>query len=284
MVEGLKSDNLEHPEQYGVRDRNLADRWEVYRYMRKPIEFSDVLDPLGLEGDEVILDVGCGDGQWLMHLAQERVHTGRLIGMDIYSDRLSETMYEFEMSEVENVDFVTGRAEDLPFAEDSIDVALCLFMLYHAEDRSAALDELKRVVKPDGLIVVSTSGGNNKLRHREFERRIAEFLKVDPPPVFSSRFTAEMAEGILPEWFDVLGRVPNTEEQDYICVQSGPGLDAYRKSLQSMNQSYNPPINSKRWRWALKKEVMPEIEEEVDALGEFLDPASRVFFICRNRK
>jgi len=56
---------------------------------------------------------------------------------------------------------VTADAEALPFADDSLDAILALLMLYHPDDRAAAIAECHRVLAPDGRLYASTGHPEN---------------------------------------------------------------------------------------------------------------------------
>jgi ubiquinone/menaquinone biosynthesis C-methylase UbiE len=86
-----------------------------------------------------------------------------------------------------------GRAEALPLARDAVDVAVCLSSLRHVRDRGAALGELRRVVRPGGVVLVieldPEADAAHARRHRQALRSRLVRLVFDPfilrtaPPV-----------------------------------------------------------------------------------------------------
>jgi SAM-dependent methyltransferase len=52
-------------------------------------------------------------------------------------------------------------AQDIPFSTDRFDVVIANHMLYHVPDRPAALAEIRRVLKPDGVLLATTIGKNH---------------------------------------------------------------------------------------------------------------------------
>jgi SAM-dependent methyltransferase len=84
----------------------------------------------------VFLDVGAGDGSFAARVAAERPEL-QVVAVEPSADLGSS---------------VRARAEELPIASGSVDVALCLSSLRHVRDRSAALAELRRVLKPSGVL------------------------------------------------------------------------------------------------------------------------------------
>lgn len=122
-----------------------------------------VLDSLGLQGDETVLDVGCGRGLLLIGAAR-RLPYGRAIGVDIWSQRdqwrntPDETMANAQAEGV--ADRITLQRADmraLPFADESMDVvvsSLAIHNLPKRTNRRRAIEEIARVLKPGGHIVL----------------------------------------------------------------------------------------------------------------------------------
>ncbi len=113
-------------------------------------------------GDERVLDVGCGNG-FLLVEAAKRLTTGKATGIDLWkTDAGQQTAdaawHNAQLSgvadriEVKNVD-----ARNMPFENNSFDVIVSSLMLHHAgsrADRQQAIQEMIRVVKPGGTIVL----------------------------------------------------------------------------------------------------------------------------------
>ncbi|RFF27650.1 MULTISPECIES: class I SAM-dependent methyltransferase [unclassified Wenzhouxiangella] len=95
---------------------------------------------------QALLDVACGDGKWL------RVAKGRgakVVGLDI-----SEKAIEYCRSLMPDGDFHCGPAEKLPFENNSFDIITCLGSLEHFLNQRDALQEMHRVAKPNGRILI----------------------------------------------------------------------------------------------------------------------------------
>jgi ubiquinone/menaquinone biosynthesis C-methylase UbiE len=92
-----------------------------------------------------VLDVGCGPGTITLEIG-ERVAPGRVVGIDVSDDFMPETAH--------NVTFEVGDAYALAFDDDSFDIVHAHQVLQHLSDPVAALREMRRVVKPDGVVAV----------------------------------------------------------------------------------------------------------------------------------
>jgi 2-polyprenyl-3-methyl-5-hydroxy-6-metoxy-1,4-benzoquinol methylase len=102
---------------------------------------------------EAFLDAGCGDGRYLAALAAELPQ--RRAGVDL-SERILETARERVPA-----DFRQGNLEAIPFADGEFDVVLCSQVIEHVLDADAAVDELARVLRPNGTLIISTDNARN---------------------------------------------------------------------------------------------------------------------------
>jgi SAM-dependent methyltransferase len=92
-----------------------------------------------------VLEVGCGDGRISRYLAP---HCGQLIGIEFDADVLSETFMN-----IPDVEVLAGSGGFLPFRAGSFDYVVFTLSLHH-QDGEQALAEAKRIINPDGRIIV----------------------------------------------------------------------------------------------------------------------------------
>jgi SAM-dependent methyltransferase len=98
-----------------------------------------------------VLDFGCGPGTISVGLARA-VAPGALHGVDMEESQIELSRSVARASGVENATFHVADVTDLPFADDYFDVAHCHNLLMHVPDTRAALAEVRRVLKPGGII------------------------------------------------------------------------------------------------------------------------------------
>jgi SAM-dependent methyltransferase len=103
--------------------------------------------------DSRILDCGCGPGSITVGLAQWAPN-GQTIGIDLGAEQLDGARALARDLGVENVTFRQGDIFDLPFEDDSFDVVFSQAVLYHIPDAEKALAEIKRVLRPGGLVAL----------------------------------------------------------------------------------------------------------------------------------
>jgi ubiquinone/menaquinone biosynthesis C-methylase UbiE len=96
------------------------------------------------------LDVACGPGIVVEALARDG---GEVVGCDMTPQMLARAEERCAKAGQKNVRFVTGRAEALPFDDQSFDAVVSRSALHHFVDPGATLREMARVLKRGGRIV-----------------------------------------------------------------------------------------------------------------------------------
>lgn len=107
---------------------------------------------LELQAGDRVLDIGCGPGILVSEMAEEVGSTGTIWGIDI-----SETMLDLAQkrcSAKTTVTLKSGRAEALPFEDNTFDAAVAVQVYEYVPDIQQALNELFRVLKPGGRAVI----------------------------------------------------------------------------------------------------------------------------------
>jgi SAM-dependent methyltransferase len=111
-----------------------------------------------------ILYVGVGGGMELLQFSYFSRQKGGVIGVDVVDEMLEASRQNFKIAEKENdwfksefVELKKGDALNLPIEDESIDVAAqnCLFNIFKTDDLKKALEEMYRVLKPNGRLVMS---------------------------------------------------------------------------------------------------------------------------------
>ena len=108
-----------------------------------------------------VVDVGCGRGQYLLGLATA---AAPVVGIDL-SSGLATTARDASGRPT-----VVADATALPLPDAAAGTALALHMLYHLPDPVQGLQELHRVTRPGGSVVVLTNGADHLRTYRELVR------------------------------------------------------------------------------------------------------------------
>jgi SAM-dependent methyltransferase len=100
-----------------------------------------------------LLDVGCGPGTITLGFAAA-VAPGEVIGVDVAETVLDQARSAAAAAAVPNVRFQMADAASLPYEDSSFDAVFAHTLLEHVPEPSLAVQEMKRVLKPGGLLGV----------------------------------------------------------------------------------------------------------------------------------
>ena len=134
-----------------------ATRWGKF------VVWDRVLDDLRLQGDETVVDLGCGRGAVLL-AAAKRLPRGRAIGVDLWradqtGNSQQATLANAALENVgERVELHTADMTALPLADDSVDVIVSSLAIHNIAThagRRQALDEAVRVLRPGGRLAIA---------------------------------------------------------------------------------------------------------------------------------
>lgn len=125
------------------------------------------LDALDIETtDKKVLDVGCGPGNHLVALSAGKPKL--LVGVDIDERFLTTGRSKIdELIEPSSTfpSLICASLPTLPFADSIFDLVTCFLVMPHVTDDKVALSELTRVLKPGGMLAISSHGFGFPLRY-----------------------------------------------------------------------------------------------------------------------
>jgi len=126
---------------------------EVYEEFFVPALFEQwadrMVDAAAIESGHRVLDVACGTG-FLALAAANRAGPGGVVGLDVNAGMLA-----VARRKAPGIDWRQGRAEALPFDDESFDRVVSQFGLMFFEDRAAAIREMLRVVRRGGRVAMA---------------------------------------------------------------------------------------------------------------------------------
>ena len=124
---------------------------------------------MDLKAGDRVLDLGCGSG-WATRLLSPK---GReIVGVDVSDEMVRQAQQA--SSNFANVKFLQGSAEKIPCPDNSFDKMLSVESFYYYSDQEAALDEIFRVMAPNGRIFILI----NLYKDNEYSLQWVHLLKV----------------------------------------------------------------------------------------------------------
>lgn len=124
-----------------------------------------------------MLDIGCGTGTLLSIQARDP-YCEKLVGLDYAEEMVRRCATKFEESEfADKLLAIRGDAEHLPFADASFDVITCCNSFHHYPHQASAVAEFRRVLRPDGLLVLIDGFRDNVIGWLIFDLCVANFEK-----------------------------------------------------------------------------------------------------------
>jgi len=157
-------------------DEKLVLRKEYNKFFEPKTDIvKDIIEFLFSRSPKSALDVGCGNGDFLIKL-RKAGFKGKLTGLEI-SRGMLEPGIKQNSEENLGIDFIIGDAEELPFDDNSFDVIIAKHMLYHLPNIQKGVDEMYRCLKKGGALVITLNGENNNPFLHECEKMICKKYK-----------------------------------------------------------------------------------------------------------
>jgi len=246
-------------------DRNLRARQRLWRYQSPYFDIVGwVLDLARLSPGMRVLDVGCGNGEYLHRLRDYQV---RAVGCDLSMGMLRAASHPA---------LVNADAAALPLADGVVDVVLAIHMLYHVPDRDSAVRELRRVLAAGGICIAVTNGG----QHTRSLRALVERAVRDQTPGWRMRaathaFSAENAPAQLGTAFDSVTCVRPASNAP-VVIRDAAVAAGY---VASLADHYQDEV-ARPWDDVVEA-VRQQVQAVIDDRGAFVTSGDLAGFLCR---
>ena len=218
-------------------------RASLHQHFANKDWFGWLAQRLGFRPDESVLDIGCGPGWFWTEIEKSQQLPDNFMLLDKSHAMVAEVKEKFG----ERVKAQVGRAEALPFADETFDSLVAMHVLYHVPDPTKALKEAQRVLKPGGSLFVTTNSKRNLLELGEISSAALGGSSVD---LGAQVFDVEKAEQLA---VDVFGnRSVELFTDTYRCTNAEIVAASLLSSPRGLKASTNQKEKLLR---LLKKEI-----------------------------
>jgi ubiquinone/menaquinone biosynthesis C-methylase UbiE len=134
--------------------------------------------------DRIVLDIASGEG-YGSNIMSEKAKF--VYGVDIDVSAVKKAKYKYKSA---NLEFLAGSATHIPLDDNSIDTVVSFETIEHHDAHSEMMNEIKRVLKPNGLLIISTPDKLYYSEKRSFNNKfhVKELYKKDFMSLISTNF------------------------------------------------------------------------------------------------
>jgi 2-polyprenyl-3-methyl-5-hydroxy-6-metoxy-1,4-benzoquinol methylase len=134
-----------------MKKKWTGERLETFIYNRDSIEH---LHRYAIANnyieDKIVLDIASGEGYGSNIMSKKASH---VYGVDIDIRAINEAKVKYKGA---NIEFLIGSTSQIPLDDNSIDVVVSFETIEHHEHHDEMMYEIKRVLKPNGILIIST--------------------------------------------------------------------------------------------------------------------------------
>ena len=127
-----------------------------------------------LSNNKIVLDAGCGTGKFLPIIEN---YSSKYIGIDLSNEQLTKAKNKSKKNSL----FINSSLEKIDLKDDSVDLIISTWVLgtiTDLDERNKCLNELKRVLKPNGNIILVENDENSEfeeIRNRTHDNRTRDY-------------------------------------------------------------------------------------------------------------
>ena len=173
---------------------------------------------------DLVLDVATGTGNTALALAPLVL---RVTGLDVASAMLDQARGRAQAEKIQNAEFVSGSAEEIPFPDAEFSLVVSRHAPHHFHRLHKFLGEVRRVLKPGGRFVVADQISPSA----EIADWVDRWERTRDPSHFRQRTVAEWQEMAVAAGFSWIQdkAVPYELPFDWWVKQAGCGQEAVRE-------------------------------------------------------
>lgn len=244
----------------------LAERYD--KISNSQFEHGKLLvEELNIKKGDYILDIGCGTGRLAEYISEIIGNKGHIYSIDPAEYRIQVAQKKIKGKSLLNISFEVGSGEDLSgFADNSFDTVVMNVVFGWITDKKTTLAEIYRVLKPNGLVGITTS---SKGLPGPLMGITDELLKREP---YASQVNANIDSGKSITADELLQLLINAGFSDidlklrrtYIHYKNPSDIIEFTEASHFGNYLNHVPVHL---RDAYKSEYITELEKRQTAKG-----------------
>lgn len=189
---------IERKDEHYVLETGKKGQWrlnllhEVYGR-----ETEKLLLRIGLMPGMHVADIGCGPGTVTLFMASHINPAGFATGVDSSTEQLRVAVEEAQKKGVQNAGFIEADVYSLGLEKDSFDMVYARSILSHLQDPLRAIMDMKRIVKPGGVLVcedIDMATIQSEPSSAEYERAVEIWLALGAERRADYRVGSHMAD------------------------------------------------------------------------------------------
>ncbi|UCE37894.1 MAG: class I SAM-dependent methyltransferase [Thermoplasmata archaeon] len=250
--ENLESNMNEDPEYYGAgysiffREDKLLSYSEIYNWWKLKRMISKMIEGerFSKNREYSLLDMGCSRGHDLFRINSEfNNYNLKLVGYDIIPQDIEYANRILKQKGLKNMSFKVANAENPGFEDNSFDVITCSEVMEHQEKPKQVLRECHRILKPNGIIIITTPNiAYNDMLPKRLRKRLKSKVHAQSDQTHTKKHKGKQKEmpyekhvfvANVDEWIDTLNKIGfHVEElKRGSIVYGGPFFDRHVKLM-----------------------------------------------------
>jgi arsenite methyltransferase len=244
-------------------NEELAAQMEVV-YSRRDILRRRALvhEALGVEPGDRVLDAGCGPGFYIAEILERIGPAGSVVGVDTSRPMLAVAAKRCEGHD--NAEFHEGDVTAIPVTDADFDRVLSVQVLEYVADVPAALEELFRVLRPGGRVIIWDVDWSTVSWHSENPARMERVLRA---------WDDHLSDPLLPRTLSAQLRAAafeNIEMQGHAFATNDVTEESYAGGMLTLMTDYV----------ATRPEIGPDVAAEWAAEQRDLQARGESYFAC----
>lgn len=172
---------------------------------------------------ETVLDLGSGGGFDCFLAAAETGDNGHVIGVDMTPAMISKARVNADRGHYSHVEFRLGEIENLPVANDSVDVIISNCVINLSPDKNRVFSEAFRVLRPGGRLAIS-----DVIASAELPQSVRDDLQLYSGCMAGAAYIDELVQMLADSGFTDIRIAPKDESKEFIKDWApGRGVEEY---------------------------------------------------------